>query len=323
MSEPAPWKKRRRRRCLDLGCASGYPVGMMTNTLDNDCAIPILTSAAPLAERYDVWLCDIWGVMHNGVRAFAGAIDACRKFRERGGVVVLISNAPRPCAAVAAQIAGFGVPEACYDGVVTSGDVSRALIQASDAEEARRVFHLGPERDLPIFEGLKARRVPPEEAEIILCSGLYDDEQETPDDYATLLRRLLDLGLRMICANPDVVVGRGEQLVYCAGALAQAYEKLGGDVVYAGKPYAPIYDLALAMAAQKRGGITPARRVLAIGDGVETDLAGAASQGVDALFVAGGMHKARFGGRPEPAAVAEFFAAHGLRPLAVIPELSW
>lgn len=295
----------------------------------NRSEIPVLGSMATLARCFDVWLCDIWGVMHNGVNAFPGAIRACQEFRLSGGVVVLISNAPRPCGAVAAQIAGFGVTADSYDGIVTSGDVTRVLLEnASDGGQPyRRVFHLGPERDLPIFEGLDARRVEPEQAEIVVCSGLYDDETETPDDYADLLERLLLRRLPMICANPDVVVGRGDQLVYCAGALARAYERLGGDVVYAGKPYGPIYDLALNMAARMRGGAASPGRVLAIGDGLETDLAGAAGQGLPAVFVAGGMHKSEFGASVTPAAMAEFFEANEerrqSRPLAAVNELSW
>jgi HAD superfamily hydrolase (TIGR01459 family) len=302
---------------------------MNTDSKLNGSEIPVLRSAASLAQGYDVWLCDIWGVLHNGVVPFASAVEACRQFRQAGGVVILISNAPRPFGAVATQIAGFGVAADCYDGIVTSGDVTRALLgdRGEDRGPFRRVFHLGPERDLPIFEGLQARLVEPEHAEIVVCSGLYDDETETPDDYAALFDHLLQRNLKMICANPDVLVGRGEQLVYCAGALAVAYEKLGGDVVYAGKPHRPIYDLALAMAAEKRGAAISERRVLAIGDGLATDLHGAAQRGLDALFVAGGMHKNDIGAELNSVGVANFFAAsedrRRARPLAAIHELSW
>jgi HAD superfamily hydrolase (TIGR01459 family) len=297
-------------------------------SIRNQSEIPVLGSVASFSQCFDIWLCDIWGVMHNGVNGFTGAIRACCEFRRAGGVVVLISNAPRPCGAVVAQIAGFGVPADSYDGVVTSGDVTRALLEnTGDGKQPyRRAFHLGPERDLPIFEGLEAQRVEPEDAEIVVCSGLYDDEAETPDDYAALFQRLLKRGLPMICANPDVVVGRGDKLVYCAGALARAYEDLGGEVIYAGKPFAPIYDLALSMAFRIRGG-GQVERVLAIGDGLETDLAGAAGQGLAALFVAGGMHKSEFGGAVSPAAMTAFFDAseerRQSRPLAAINELSW
>ena len=302
---------------------------MSVNSTVNASEIPVLRSAASLAQRYDVWLCDIWGVLHNGVAAFASAVEACRQFRRAGGVVILISNAPRPFGAVATQIAGFGVPADSYDGIVTSGDVTRALLsdRAEDRAPFQRVFHLGPERDLPIFEGLQVRRVEPERAEIVVCSGLYDDETETPDDYAALFDRLLRRNLKMICANPDIVVGRGEQLVYCAGALAVAYEKMGGDVVYAGKPHGPIYDLALAMAAEKRGAPVAEHRVLAIGDGLATDLRGAALRGLDALFVAGGMHKGDIGAELNSVGVASFFEAsedrRRARPLAAINELAW
>jgi HAD superfamily hydrolase (TIGR01459 family) len=297
-------------------------------TIRNRSEIPVLDSVSGLAPRFDVWLCDIWGVMHNGVNGFAGAIRACQEHRRAGGVVVLISNAPRPNRAVAAQIAGFGVPSDSYDGIVTSGDVTRALLESAGEGGGpyRKAFHLGPERDLPIFEGLEVERVEPAEAEVVVCSGLYDDETETPADYAALFEQLMERRLPMICANPDVVVGRGDQLVYCAGALARAYEELGGEVAYAGKPYGPIYDLALETAGRKRGGVRR-ERVLAIGDGLETDLAGAVGMGFAALFVAGGMHRKEFGPAVTPAAVMEFFEAseerRRSRPLAVIGELAW
>ena len=284
-------------------------------------AIPVLDSVSCLARRYDAWLVDIWGVMHNGARAFPHAADACRLFRDGGGIVILISNAPRPRETAAEQLRDIGVPDDCYDGIATSGDVTRQLI-AEYAGQA--VYHLGPQRDLPIFDGLGVRLAGVADSAVVICSGLRDDESETPDDYAGLLAEFLASGLPMICANPDLKVERGERLIYCAGAIAEAYERLGGQVAYAGKPHKPIYDLALAQASAKRGADLPRHRVLAIGDGIRTDIAGAAAQNIDSLFVASAVHVA---GGPQAGldagVVARLFSGQPARPIAALSQLSW
>lgn len=279
--------------------------------------IPILSGIAPLAARYEAWLCDVWGVLHNGVSVFAEAAEACRRFRHDGGAVVLISNSPRPAGAVVAQLDGLGFPRQAFDSLVTSGDVTRALLRA---RRGAAVFHLGPERDLPLFEGLDVRLVPPQEAELVLCSGLFDDTSEGPDDYAALLTELVARGLPMLCANPDLVVERGARLVYCAGALAQAYAALGGCVTYAGKPHRPIYDLALQRLPEHVGHAVEPARILAIGDGVKTDMAGAAATGLDALYVASGVH---LEGELTPGRIAALFADCGVRPIAAVARLRW
>ena len=196
-------------------------------------AIPILASIAELSPTFDAWIVDIWGVMHNGARAFDAAGEACRAFRAGGGIVMLLSNAPRPFSAVVAQMAALGVDPAAYDGGVTSGDATRGLIEAW---AGRPLLHIGPERDKGLFAGLDVTLVPAEAAEAIVCSGFWDDTRETPADYAALFERLAARRLPMICANPDIVVERGDKLVYCAGALAAEYAEKGGEVVYAGKP---------------------------------------------------------------------------------------
>ena len=201
---------------------------------------------ATLAGDYDVVLCDVWGVVHNGVAAAADAGDALARFRARGGTVVLITNAPRPGERVARlTLDRLGVPRAAYDGIVSSGDVTRALIAA---RAGARVFHIGPERDLALFEGLDAPKAALEHADYVVCTGLYDDTVETPHDYRDVIARMRARSLPMICANPDEVVERGDKLVYCAGAIADPYAAAGGEVIYAGKPYRPIYDQALAIA---------------------------------------------------------------------------
>jgi HAD superfamily hydrolase (TIGR01459 family) len=283
----------------------------------------LLRRFATLASGYDVVLCDVWGVVHNGVAATAEACDALARFRAGGGTVVLITNAPRPGEVVARlTLDRLGVPRAAYDGIISSGDVTHALIAA---RAGQRVFHIGPQRDLPIFEGLDAPVAPLESADYAVCSGLFDDTVETPQDYHDLIERLRARALPMICANPDVVVERGDTLVYCAGAIADLYHTAGGEVIYAGKPYRPIYEQALAIAQTARGRAVEPARVLAIGDSVRTDLKGAAAFGVDCLFVTAGIHAEEFGSREEPdaAALSKIFAAAGLFPKAVMPRLAW
>jgi len=280
-----------------------------------------------IADRYDAILCDIWGVLHNGVTSFAPAAKALTSFRQRGGAVVLISNAPRPSPPIRRQVLKLGVPEEAIDAIVTSGDVTVGLMEDEDGD---RVLHIGPARDLSLFAaaeatGRRPRLVALEDAQYALCTGLRDDESETPDDYEPELSAMAARGMTMICANPDIVIHRGETLIYCAGALAGRYEELGGRVVYAGKPYAPIYARALALAEKARGAAIDKSRVLAIGDGMKTDIAGAARAGLDALFVTGGIHRSLHGERPaspaDPAGLQRLYEECGLWPIAAIPAL--
>jgi HAD superfamily hydrolase (TIGR01459 family) len=275
-----------------------------------------------LAPSYDVALCDVWGVIHNGVAAFPEACEALMRFRERGGTVMLITNAPRPGAVVMRFLDKLKVPRAVYDGIAASGDVTRAYVAGRPGDT---VFRLGPDRDTPIYDGLDVQFAPVETADYVVCSGLFDDETESPEDYRPLLGQMRKRNLFMVCANPDIVVERGHELVYCAGAIADLYGSLGGEVLYAGKPHRPIYDQALAAAAKLRGAATPFARVLAIGDSVRTDLAGAVGVGIDCLFVIAGIHAEEVGGRedPDPAAVQKIFAAAGLMPTAVTRKLMW
>jgi HAD superfamily hydrolase (TIGR01459 family) len=274
---------------------------------------------APLAHDYDGLFCDVWGVVHNGLAAFPETCAALEQFRQGGGSVVLISNAPRPGAGVIRMLDRLGVARSAYDRIVTSGDVTREFV----ARRAGHVYHLGPERDRPIFSGLDIQFGPIETAEYVVCTGLFDDETEGPDDYRPLFVQMLARNLLMLCANPDLLVERGERLVYCAGALAELYGALGGDVLYAGKPHRPIYDEALAAVEAVRG--TRARRVLAIGDSVRTDLTGACALGLDCLFVTGGIHAEELGPRDNPDLVrlGELFAKANVRARAVMRRLVW
>src|SRR5262252_8419254 len=286
-------------------------------------APPIADHFAPLAGGYDVMLSDVWGVVHNGVAATPAACGALARFRASGGTVVLITNAPRPGEVVARfTLDRLGVPRAAYDGIVSSGDVTRALVTA---RAGQRLLHIGPPRDLPIFDGLDAAIAPLESADYAVCSGLTDDTVETPQDYHALIEKMRARGLPMICANPDIVVERGDKLVYCAGAIADLYAAAGGEVIFAGKPYRPIYEQAVALAEGARGQRVQHHRVLAIGDSVRTDLKGAATFGIDCLFVTAGIHAEELGGRSDPdaAALAGIFAAAGVTPKAVMHRLSW
>jgi HAD superfamily hydrolase (TIGR01459 family) len=277
----------------------------------------------PLARRYDVLLCDIWGVVHNGMAAFPAACDALTRFRSGGGTVILITNAPRASDAVVRILDRMNVSKQVYDAITSSGDVTRGVVAA---QPGRRVFHLGPERDHSIFTGLDVSFAPIESADYVVCSGLFDDTIETPDNYRDMLAAMHARSLFMVCANPDVVVERGDTLVYCAGALADAYAALGGEVLYCGKPHAPIYDMALKTAAALRRGTVPARnRVLAIGDSVRTDLKGAAAFGLDVMFVTSGLHAEHYGSReaPDLDALNKVFADANVAPKAVMSGLKW
>jgi len=280
-------------------------------------SIPILSSIGPLAAGSGSWLVDIWGVMHNGVRPFEAACDACERFRQEGGIVLLLSNSPRPRDSVAQQLDRIGVPRSSWDVIITSGDVARSLISAYSG---RAVVHLGPERDLPIFAGLDIERVGPGRGDAIVCTGLFDDEHETPEDYVPVLKECLERDLPMVCANPDVKVERGGKLIYCAGAIAQGYEALGGAVAYAGKPYQPIYDLAFETLETLRPGSSARSRLIAVGDGVNTDIAGAARAGVRAIFVPSGVHLTS---ELDQTALNELFPPGAPRPVAAMPKLVW
>jgi HAD superfamily hydrolase (TIGR01459 family) len=277
----------------------------------------------PLAHDYDVLFCDVWGVVHNGIAAYGPACEALTRFRETGGTAILITNAPRSGAAVERILDRLGVPHEAYDAITSSGDVTRGILASRRGDS---VFHLGPQRDLSIFTGLDVTFAPIVSADYVVCSGLFDDTTETPESYRDLLAVMRERSLFMVCANPDIVVERGETLVYCAGALAEAYAALGGEVLYCGKPHAPIYQAALAAAQAARGGAAvPLRRVLAIGDSVRTDLKGAAWFGLDSLFVTSGIHAEDYGGRdtPDLSALNAIFAAAGVAPKAVMRGLNW
>ncbi|MDO8901188.1 MAG: TIGR01459 family HAD-type hydrolase [Phenylobacterium sp.] len=242
-----------------------------------------------LIDHYDVLLSDVWGVIHNGRESFPAACAALARWRAERGPVILISNSPRPSHDVVAQLDALGVPRESWSAFVTSGDATRLLL----AERAPGpAWRLGPDRDAPLYEGLGLSFEALDKAAFIACTGPIDDETEGPGDYQDRFEGAAARGLEMVCANPDIVVQRGDKLIYCGGALAQLYETLGGKVVMAGKPHAPIYDLCVAEAARLTGRPVDRARLLCIGDGVATDVKGANAQGLDVLFIAAGIHGA-------------------------------
>ena len=279
----------------------------------------MIASLEEISGRYSAILCDVWGVLHNGVDPFPPAAAALARARKSGIPVVLITNAPRRADAIIAQMEAIGVPTDAYDRVVTSGDVTRDLIAAGP----RKIFHVGPERDLTIYDGLDVEAVEEFEASGVVCTGLFEDESETPEDYAEMLRRLRARNLPFICANPDIVVERGDRLIFCAGALARDYSQLGGRTLIAGKPHRPIYEAALRAASEAAGSDIAAGQALAIGDGMLTDIKGAAGNGIDALYISGGIHARDYGhpDNPEPDRLAAFLSTHGFSPVASMPRL--
>jgi HAD superfamily hydrolase (TIGR01459 family) len=275
-----------------------------------------------LAPDYDVFLCDVWGVVHNGVVSFPAACDALMRARAQGKTVVFITNAPRPGDSVIRQIDQLKVPHEAYDDIVSSGDVTRDVIIQ---RKGQSLCHIGPPRDQPIFAGLPVKFAPLESADYVVCSGLDEDDTETPEDYRPRLEIMLKRKLFMLCGNPDLVVERGDRLVYCAGSIADLYATMGGEVLYAGKPYRPIYEMALKKAEAVSGRKIDIKRVMAIGDSVRTDLKGARAFGVDMLFLTAGIHAEEFGGRdtPDNDVMSTVFAAAGEAPTAVMKHLVW
>jgi len=251
--------------------------------------VSLLTKFAPLAQGYDALLCDAWGVIHNGVDLTPGIDEALSSFRKTRGPVIILTNAPRPSAIIPPQLDRLGLSRDAYDLVVTSGDATRAAIQEFLPKPA---FRLGPDKDDALYGDLDLEFTPMAGAEFIICTGMVDDQKEQPEQYRDLLAEGAARNLPMICANPDIVVNWGGRIIYCAGALAEIYEALGGDVIYGGKPYRPIYDLAMKAIEKKNGKPVAKSRVLAVGDGLKTDIGGANAQGIDALFIAGagGIH---------------------------------
>jgi HAD superfamily hydrolase (TIGR01459 family) len=268
-----------------------------------------------IASQYDAVICDVWGVVHNGLAAYQPAIDAIRRFRAERGPAILLSNAPRLADGVESQFERLGIPLDFYDGIVTSGTVARDdLIHRLERRSELPLFYLGPARDNPVFHGLNISFVDVDAAELVFCTGLLEDDSEVPEDYLERLRGFRARELPFLCANPDIVVQRGDRLVYCAGALARLYESLGGRVVYFGKPHRAVFERALDIARR----VSPVESPIVIGDGIETDIAGAQNMALDALFIAGGIHAG-----DDETALASLFRDNGVQAVAAMRALAW
>ncbi len=288
----------------------------------------IIANLADLGTRYDAVFCDLWGCLHNGKTAFPAAVAALQEFRARGGRVLLLTNSPRPNSSVIRQLDALSVPRDAWDDVVTSGDASQyAMLNGAVGQ---RVFFIGAPRDEVFFTDLPddlpnpipISRVPLAKAEGVICTGLTDDQTQTPADYRDVLLQCKINGLPMLCANPDVIVDFGDKRFYCAGALAEAYEAIGGTVLYFGKPHPPIYHLARRRLSSLTGGKD--MTILAIGDGITTDIQGAIAEGIDSLFVTAGIAAAEFGPDPEnpdKTLLDQWLARQSLSPTFAIGQL--
>jgi len=273
----------------------------------------IIASLSEISEQYDALFVDLWGCVHNGVNALPEAVAALQNYRAGGGKVILVTNSPRPRAGVQKQLVHFGVPDDAWDSIATSGDSARSAMYRGVV--GQRVWHLGPPTDGRFFappEILDApvdiARVPLEEAEGIACTGAFDPQAD-PEVLRPELTLALERGLPLLCANPDIVVDRGHVREWCAGAVAQLYTEMGGTSLYFGKPHAPIYDLARRRLSGL--GVTVADdRILAIGDGILTDVAGAIGEGIDSLFISGGLAAAetKTVTQPDPDALTAYLA---------------
>ena len=275
-----------------------------------------------IVADYRYILCDAWGVVHNGVTAYPAAVDALKRCRQAGRKVLIITNAPRPKQQVMEQFTRLGVDHDAFDAIITSGEAARDYLAA---RPGIRIHHVGEERDLAIYDGLDVSMAGEEGAELISCTGLFDDTTETPDTYADAFARWKAQGLPLLCANPDKVVERGDKLVWCAGALAESYAGIGGETIILGKPHRPIYETAMARFAELTGGPVDAGAILAIGDAAETDLRGANDFGLDVLFVTAGIHAEAYGERenPDTDRVNAFLEGTGIGARAYIPHLTF
>ncbi len=287
-------------------------------------SVPVIDQAADLLTNYDVVFCDVWGVVHNGIRPYAAAVDALQRFRAKGGAVVLVTNSP----VAGEKTADFlvrviGVPRAAWDTIITSGDLTRGYLTK---HAFRHVHHIGPERDLSVFGGIGVERVTIDQAQVVVVTGVVDDTAETGETYRPLLEIAHKRGLPLVCGNPDLVVEVDGVLYPCAGAVAAIYEDMGGDVYWAGKPHEPTYVGAQRLAEQHLGRSVDRARIIGIGDAVRTDMAGAANFGIDGLFIAQGIHREELmpNGSLDPRVLGDLFAAgHPHMPVAAMPGLAW
>ena len=301
----------------------------MTSSSTTVVPIPINVGLEKISKPYKALFCDVWGVLIDGKRHFPHAVDALRRFRAQGGCVVLITNASRPDYEVRRQLTEMGLPSDCYDDLVSAGELTLTeMLRRRD----QSCYHLGPPRDNSLFEEASRRLGAPihcvgfDAADYLVCTGLFEERVEKPQDYDDLLAKMAARGLEMLCANPDIIVAIGEEIVYCAGALAQRYALLGGKVLMFGKPHPPIYAAAFERLRRLKGRAIDPKDVLAIGDGGATDLAGAGQAGIDCLFITEGVHADEIitpDAEINPTGLARLIESAGAKPFAVAREVFW
>jgi len=286
----------------------------------------IIRSLAEISDRYDALFCDLWGCVHNGIEPFAEAVAALQAFRAAGGTVVLLTNAPRPRASVQRQLEKMGLPQDSWDVIATSGDSARAAMLRGAV--GQKVYFIGEDHDQSFFspmdmvaDAMDIQQVPLNEAEGIVCTGPFDSHADPSVMRPQFLLAKIK-GLKLLCANPDIVVDRGESREWCAGALAALYTEMGGESLYFGKPHPPVYDLARRRLAQLGKDISD-DRILAVGDGIFTDVQGGIGENIDTLFISGGLAKEDTGttDQPDPAKLDAFLQASGTHPSYAIGYL--
>ena len=281
----------------------------------------LIGSLDEIAERYAAVFCDLWGCYHNGLRPYPEAVEALRRYRARGGVVILLTNAPRPSASVRAFLDRMGAPADSYDGIMSSGAACQRAV--ASGEYGRRFHYVGPARDLHMLTDLGLPDTPEAEADAILCTG-FEDDGGAPEHFDGRIADWRARSLRFLCANPDIVVDRGEERLWCAGAIAERYAAAGGEVVWFGKPHGPTYEMAFDLLNEVVGRTVPPQRVLAIGDGIATDVKGGLDFGIDVLFVTGGLAASEVGDDPEHPdgpRLQRWLDRHGLTPQYAIGRL--
>lgn len=290
--------------------------------MPNTATPSFVSGLSQLASAYPLVLSDVWGVVHNGVESHERATEALAKYRRGGGRVVMITNSPKLKPDLLEQFERIGVRDDAYDDIVTSGEVSRLILAR---RPGAKVLHVGPERDLVLYDGLPLTLADEADCDFISCTGLFDDESETPDDYHERLETWAARGLPMLCVNPDIVVERGHRLVWCAGALAERYRENNGPTISVGKPNDPIYAAALERLSDLACAPVDKAAVLAIGDGIDTDVRGAVAQGIDVAFITGGIHVEIFGDRdaPDIGKVHAYLATAGLGAATLMTRLVW
>jgi len=286
----------------------------------------IINSLDQISQPYDALMVDLWGCLHNGVEPFAEAVEVLRKYKAQGGIVLLLTNSPRPKSSVINQLNSIGVPAEIYDEVASSGDAAQAGLAAGMV--GRKVYHLGPEKDVEFFSDengpIDVEHVPLDQAEGIACTGLFDDQKEGPDDYRLTILDGVNRGLKLLCANPDIMVDLGHKRIYCAGAIAKAYTEAGGESLYFGKPHSPIYQLAYARLFEIAGREIAEDRILCIGDGINTDIRGGMAEGLDTLFITGGLAATEIsvdGTTPNAQETQKFLADHQMSATYTISHL--